>query len=63
MKITTTTKRAIKKYTAEICIAAYNQHNQYGEGASTISHSFSILKGNTNSGDAAINAGRELVKA
>lgn len=60
MKTTTSTKRAIKKYGIQICIAAYKQHINEGEGASTISHSFSALKGSTNAGNAAINAGREL---
>lgn len=60
MKTTTSTKRAIKKYGIEICNAAYEQHTNESEGASTISWSFAILKGNTRAGDAAINAGREL---
>jgi hypothetical protein len=55
------TKRAIAKYTQEVCIAAYAEHLD-GNGANTIAHSFSILNGNTRAGDAAINAGRDLVK-
>jgi hypothetical protein len=34
--------------------------HEEGNGASTVSHSFSILNGNTNAGDAAINAGRDI---
>ena len=41
-------------------MAAFEQHNTHGEGASTVAHSHAILKGNTRMGDAAINAGREL---
>jgi hypothetical protein len=57
--ISKATKRAIEKYGIQTCIDAYAMH-QDGNGASTIAWSFSILKGRTNSGDAAINAGREL---
>ncbi len=60
MKLTPATKNAIAKYGIEICIAAFEQHNTHGEGASTVAHSHAILKGNTRMGDAAINAGREL---
>lgn len=60
MKLTPSTKRAIKQYGIEICIAAFEQHNTQGEGASTVAHSHAILKGNTRMGDSAINAGREL---
>ena len=33
-----------------------------GNGASTVSYSIGVLRGNTNAGDAAINAGRELAE-
>jgi hypothetical protein len=59
MKIKSTTKRAIAKYGIQTCIDAYAMHED-GNGASTVSHSFSILNGNTNAGDAAINAGRDI---
>lgn len=54
-----TTKRAINKYGIDTCIEAYIMHIK-GNGANTVAHSFSILKGNTNAADAAINAGRDL---
>jgi hypothetical protein len=57
-----TTKRAIEKYGLQTCIDAYEMHLE-GNGASTVSHSFSVLKGNTNMGDAAINAGRDLAES
>ena len=57
--MTTATKRAITKYGIQTCIDAYDEHLE-GNGASTIAWSFAVLKGNTRSGDAAINAGREL---
>jgi hypothetical protein len=63
MKYSPSTKRAIAKYGIEICIAAYNQHTNDGEGANTVAHSYSILKGNTRMGDAAINAGREIASS
>jgi len=59
MKVTT--KRAIEKYGLQTCIDAYEMHLE-GNGASTVSHSFSILKNNTNMGDAAINAGRDIAR-
>jgi hypothetical protein len=60
MKLTQSTKRAIKKYGTDVLVEAYFMHIYEGEGASAISHSFPVLKGNTRAGDAAINAGREL---
>jgi hypothetical protein len=51
------TKRAIKKYGADNCRLAYKQHSA-GNGANTIA--FELGLGSTRSGDAAINAGREL---
>jgi hypothetical protein len=59
MKIKSATKRAVAKYGIQTCIDAYAMHEE-GNGASTVSHSFSILNGNTNAGDAAINAGRDI---
>jgi hypothetical protein len=59
MKIKSATKRAVAKYGIQTCIDAYAMHED-GNGASTVSHSFSILNGNTNAGDAAINAGRDI---
>ena len=53
------TKRAINKYGIQTCIDAYEMHKA-GNGANTIAWSFQILNGNTNAGDAAINAGREI---
>ena len=53
------TKRAILKYGYATCVQAYDQHMK-GDGASMISHSFGILRGDIRRGDAAINAGREL---
>jgi hypothetical protein len=55
------TKRAISKYGYETCREAYEMHMQ-GNGASTVSYSIGVLRGNTNAGDAAINAGRELAE-
>ena len=57
--ISQATKRAIAKYGIEICIDAFALHAE-GNGASTIAWSFSVLNGNTNAGNAAINAGRNL---
>jgi hypothetical protein len=59
MKIKSATKRAIAKYGIQTCIEAYEMHEE-GNGASTVSWSIPILKGNTNAGDAAINAGRDI---
>lgn len=59
MTIKLATKRAIAKYGIQTCIQAYEMHKD-GNGASTVSLSFAALKGNTNAGDAAINAGRDL---
>jgi hypothetical protein len=59
MKIKSATKRAVAKYGIQTCIDAYAMHED-GNGASTVSHSFSILNGKTNAGDAAINAGRDI---
>jgi hypothetical protein len=59
MKLTQSAKRAIKKYGTEVCNEAYALH-EWGMGGSTVAWSIPILKGNTNAGDAAINAGREL---
>lgn len=59
MKLTRATQRTIKKYGAELCREAYAMH-EWGMGASTVSWSIPTLKGNTNAGNAAINAGREL---
>ena len=53
------TKRAIDKYGIKTCIDAYDE-NLKGNGASTISFDFSVLKGSTRAADAAINAGRDL---
>lgn len=53
------TKTAIAKYGIEVCVKAHEMHEQ-GNGASTVSHSFVTLNGNTRSADAAINAGREI---
>jgi len=58
----TSTQRAITKYGHQTCVDAYNLHLK-GNGASEISNSFLILKGNTNAGDAAINAGRDMASA
>jgi hypothetical protein len=58
MKLTLSTKRAIKIYGIETCIAAYEMSKE--EGDSTVSHSIPALKGNRNIANAAINAGREL---
>lgn len=58
MKLTPATKRAIKNYGIEICIAAYDMSKE--EGDSTVSHNIPALKGNRNTANAAINAGREL---
>ena len=60
MKLSKSTKRAIKKYGIQTCLEAYKEHYIEGSGASTVSWSFSILKGNIRAGDAAIDAGREL---
>jgi hypothetical protein len=57
--ISQATKRAIAKYGIEICIDAFTLHAE-GNGASTIAWSFAVLNGNTNAGNAAINAGRDL---
>jgi hypothetical protein len=57
--ISASTRRAIAKYGIKTCIAAYAEHLE-GNGANTIAHTFSILKGNTRAGDAAINAGKQL---
>jgi hypothetical protein len=59
MKIKSATKRAIGKYGIQTCIDAYEMHEE-GNGASTVAWSFSILNGNTNAGDSAINAGRDI---
>jgi len=59
MKLTQSTKRAIKKYGIEVCTEAYALH-EWGMGGSTVAWSIPILKGNTRAGDSAINAGREL---
>jgi hypothetical protein len=59
MKIKSATKRAVAKYGIQTCVDAYAMHEE-GNGASYISHNFSILNGNTNAGDVAINAGRDI---
>jgi hypothetical protein len=54
------TKKAITKYTEQVCLAAYRL-NLKGEGASSISLTLSGVS-TTRQADAAINAGRDLVR-
>lgn len=58
--MTKTTKNAVAKYYKEICIRAFERHEQNGEGANTIGF---YLKMTTRQADAAINAGREILKS
>jgi len=51
------TKAAVLKYGEEICLAAYDRHENNWEGANTVGLYFGLT---TNQADAAINAGREL---
>jgi hypothetical protein len=57
MKLSTNTKRAIKKYGEQVCRDTYKSHKVEGNGASTIGFYWGLT---TNQADAAINAGREL---
>lgn len=53
------TQRAIRKYTAAVCLKALEMHDA-GNGASTIGIELGLT---TNQADAAINAGREIAAA
>ena len=51
--------RAIKKYSEQVCRAAYDLNRNVGEGANSIAHQLSGVN-TTRQADAAINAGRWL---
>lgn len=62
MSLSNKTLAAIKKYGKEFCVYAAHECDVHGNGANTISYSFSNenLWGKTRCADAAINAGREI---
>lgn len=58
--MTSSTTIAIKKYSKAICLKAFDRHENFGEGANTIGF---VLKLTTRQADAAINAGREILRS
>ena len=57
--LTTNTCRAIAKYGIDTCLKAAHENIRHGEGARTIGIYLGLT---TNQANAAINAGRELMK-
>ena len=55
----TSTRRAIRKYGEKTCLEAYRMGEIEGNGGSTVGFYLGLT---TRQADAAINAGRELVK-
>jgi len=58
-KLSQNAKRAIKKYTKEVCLKAVKMNEDEGMGGNTIGFYLGLT---TNQADAACNAGRELLK-
>jgi hypothetical protein len=59
MNVSKLAKKAIGKYGLSTCLKAFELHQQ-GNGASTVGFELGLK---TNQADAAINAGREYMKA
>ncbi len=57
--MTKPTKCAIEKYGRDICVRAFNIHSKDGEGASSTAIRLGLAS--AINGNAAINAGREIV--
>jgi hypothetical protein len=58
------TKRAVENYSRSGCVRAYLLNTKSGEGAASIANSYDIPNvRTTRQADAAINAGRDLIRS